>query len=167
MVEEKHPVGYKAIAATGGWRPTLAWIGGLLLGLFGWLGTTHPIPGWAIILLSLPPLVLLLLAAQRLSKPQTAPGPEATAMKRMAMNVNGVYWCWLQDPAGHVHNLKPYCPNCGLEIAPRMAGYLGEHHTIFQCEACSKTLLDAPGLPGTTRDFVERLIMREQAVPQR
>ena len=119
---------------TGFYREVASWLWGGASWVWGTLVSSHPIPGWGIlvlVLLGLSGLIIIGMAViviLRRKKRQPTQHPLATYTEDL---VDGVRWSWTWL-GGTINNLWCYCPTCDAQLVTKSDYF----ETRFICERC-------------------------------
>jgi hypothetical protein len=132
-------------------------VGSLLAGMWEWLISTHLLPGWLIVLLSIAAIaIIIIIAVEVFSK-------EVEHHRYVEDFFEGAKWRW-QWVSDSINNLWAFCPKCDGELVyddrTRADIFEREDKTLFHCEKCKCVITALKGDKGYAMSAVEREIRR-------
>jgi len=146
-------------------------LGPLVRGSWNWLGVSHGLPGWLIVLMTVF-MAGLVVAVTRQGIPGILPrnrSAEAEAdclalslkATDFAVNLEGIQWRGHIGEDGRIIGLASHCPTCQFRIKPEVAHRPMYHASIvtgFHCLDCGETNKQLNGTSLAIKDVISRKI---------
>lgn len=117
----------------------LRWIWDLVLGVWYHLGSTSPIPHWALYIMALSCLPTFVIAGRKLLKKA---GPDITSYTEDSFF--GVKWRWRYF-ANAPFDPWAFCPRCDTMLVYSHEGGHFSRETALTCETCGRVMLRQEG----------------------
>jgi len=121
--------------------PAFRWLMGVFGAAWSWLVSSHAIPGWLLLSLSLCGVWCFFCIIAKFRSPPTPAEPHQRDFAEFEFL--GVLWRWHYDSYGAIHSLVSFCPVplCDMQTYGRPGRYFGpsSQATTYPCERCGHT----------------------------